>query len=180
MRLLSKHYSPGPRVKSVLKVLAKMRKRDAGVTKSTPYLVLWQAAAEFLLERSGTPPEPPRNWIIDARLGCSCKACRQLGSFCADPYRKSTKIGVARPLRKHLRSKIDALNLDIDYETERSGSPFKLVCTKNRASYQRRLDRYRDDVVQMKALIAAVPDMDESRRESENLERLRNLTRPSH
>lgn len=179
-RLLLRHDSLGPPHKAVPKVLARMVGRYSEAPRSAAYRVLWQSAAESLLQRSGQPPDPPRNWFIDARLRCSCKACRQLVAFCRDPYLQATQIAVARPLRKHLRGKIDALKLDIDYRTERSGSPFKLVCEKNRTSYQRRLDQFGDDLKRMKELIADAPKTGEVQRAPEHLERLRTLAAHSN
>lgn len=47
--------------------------------------------------------------------------------------------------------------LDMSHVTERRGSPFTLVCTKNRASYRRRLTEYEKDVSWMRSLIRSAP-----------------------
>ena len=38
--------------------------------------------------------------------------------------------------------------------TERKGRPYTLVCTKTRATYERALRRYRDDLADMRRLLA--------------------------
>ena len=42
-------------------------------------------------------------------------------------------------------------------ETERRGRPYTLVCTKNRASHERRLAEYADDVAAMQSLLQSKP-----------------------
>ena len=46
--------------------------------------------------------------------------------------------------------------------TERRGRPYTLVCTKNRASYRRRLDEYAEDVTVMRTLIRSAPGGEQS------------------
>ena len=59
-------------------------------------------------------------------------------------------------LRSHLESEIRRAVLDIDTKTEKKGRPYTLVCTKNRASYRRRLAEYAEDVDRMDGLAQAV------------------------
>ena len=47
--------------------------------------------------------------------------------------------------------------LDLDHETEREGRLPVLVCTKNRASHERRGDEYREDVSWMQSLVGSAP-----------------------
>ena len=176
VRLLSIHSSLASPTRSIPKALSRIRMRGAELSKSAAYRALWQVAADHLLGRSGTPPVPPQTWYIEAELGCSCKACVQLHAFCADAQSQVAKIAVAKRLRRHLRDKINALKLDIDYTTERIGRPYSLVCTKNRASYQRLLERYSDDLDHMRVLIGAAPPQGESERPPRQLETLRTLT----
>lgn len=176
VRLLSKHSSLASPTRAIPKALTRMRTRGAELSKSAAYRALWQTAADYLLKRSGKPPEPPRSWYIKAELGCSCKGCGQLHAFCADAQSQVAKISVARPMRDHLRAKIDVLKLDIDYATERIGRPYSLVLTKNRASYQRLLERYDDDLKHMRMLIGAAPVLGEMEHPPHQLETLRTLT----
>ena len=41
--------------------------------------------------------------------------------------------------------------------TERRGRPYTLICTKNRASYERRLAEYAEDVSRMRSLVRLAP-----------------------
>ena len=157
VRLLSKHPDQASPDRTIPQALAKMRERRRSLAASQAYEALWRQATAFLLHRSGSVPLAPHNWFIDARLACDCRACVQLQAFCSNRAIKQTKIAVAQSLRQHLRNKIDSLMLDIDYETERMGRPYRLVCSKNRNSYRRRLAQYADDIDEMKALIRCSP-----------------------
>ena len=178
--LLAKHQSMASPGKSVPKALARMRERDTGASGTADYRALWALAADHLLKCAPRKPEPPRDWFIEARLDCSCKACRQLARFCSDRFSKVTKIAVARPLRSHLRNTIYNLELEIDYETERIGRPYSLVCTKHRTRYNQRRDRYASNLKQMKELIGVAPDFRRMERPPVQLAKLRAITESSN
>ncbi len=176
VRLLSKHPDQASPDRTIPQALAKMRERSRSLAASQAYEALWRQATAFLLQRSGSVPIKPRNWFIDARLACGCSACAQLQAFCSNRVTEHTKIAVAQSLRQHLRSKIDSLMLDIDYETERKGRPYRLVCTKNRNSYRRRLAQYADDIHEMKSLISCSPSGGQRDLRRPELDRLRAAT----
>ena len=137
--------------------LAEMRTRS-GMAGSAAYLTLWSHAADALLLRSATPPEDPRDWVIAADLPCGCEHCERLRAFCADPIARVARYPLRKELRKHLHRVIDRQRLDLDHATERRGRPFTLVCTKNRASHERRAVEYGEDVACMRSLIESAPD----------------------
>ena len=128
-----------------------------GLARSAAFAVLWRHAANFLLARSATFPEEPRNWIIASDIDCKCDLCKKLRAFCKDPAATTARFPLRKDLRAHLHRIIDYNRLDIDHETERRGRPYTLVCTKNRASYKRRLDEYSKDVSCMRMLIQSAP-----------------------
>ena len=56
--------------------------------------------------------------------------------------------------RRHVEDSIRQGRHDVDCSTERKGSPHVLVCTKNQASYERRVAQRRadlDDLTRLKA-----------------------------
>ena len=126
------------------------------------FAALWRHAADCLLSRSESPPRPPADRAIPADgLSCDCEHCAELRRFCAHPDAEMHRIPVCKALRAHLRRQIEYAGVDIRCETERRGSPHTLVCVKTRATYERRLRQYREDVVEMRRLAAAadaVPD----------------------
>ena len=127
------------------------------------FLALWRHAAGILLSRSAVPPRPPLDWTIPVdRLSCRCEHCLELRRFCADAVAQVLRIPVRAELRRHLRDEIRRAGVDIRCETERRGRPYMLVCAKTRATHERELRRYRDDIVEMRRLVAvsdAVPDV---------------------
>ena len=130
---------------------------EAGLEETEAYVTLWRHAADFLLKRSATPPEAPRDWVIAANVSCPCGHCVKLRAFCGDPVARVARYPLRQELRKHLHRIIDEHGLDLSHETERRGRPFTLVCTKNRASYRRRLAEYAEDVAHMNTLVASGP-----------------------
>lgn len=75
-------------------------------------------------------------------------------TFGANPVVRTHRLRVRSDLRRHLHGTIDTHHLDMSHETERRGRPFTLVCTKNRASPQRRLA---DDFGAMRLLLLSTP-----------------------
>ena len=122
------------------------------------YAVLWRHATERLLARSETPPTEPQDWRIKTRAGCSCANCKDLRSFCRDPAATTARFAMREDLRAHLESVIRNADLDIDMKTDKKGRPYTLVCTKNRASYRRRLAEYAEDMDLMDGLAKAAAD----------------------
>ena len=118
---------------------------------------LWRHSASFLLARSAAPPAQPRDWVIETRIKCDCEHCARLQAFCADPAATTIPFRMRQDLRLHVESTIRIGRLDIDCQTERRGSPHTLICTKNRATYERRCAQYADDIAHMRLLAAAAP-----------------------
>lgn len=132
-------------------------RRETGLAATAAYVSLWRVAADALLARSSTPPEAPRDWNISADLSCDCDLCRRLHSFCEDPGTRQARFPLREDLRAHLESMIREHRLDLDHETERQGRPHTLICTKNRASHERRDAEYREDVSWMQSLLESAP-----------------------
>ena len=146
---------------------------EAGAAGSSAFLLLWCHAADFLLARSAGPPAEPRDWAIAADVGCRCEHCERLRAFCKDPVARTARFPLRKDLRAHLHQNIDRHRLDIKHVTERRGRPFTLVCTKTRASHQRRLAEYAEDVSCMRGLIRSAPDGQQAARCAADLARLR-------
>ncbi len=131
---------------------------SSGLRRSSMYAKLWRGATQFLLMRSASAPTPPTDWRIGAEIDCSCGDCRILAAFCRDPETRTLRLPRRKDLRSHLHQVIDRNRLDITHATERKGSPYTLVCTKNHATYERRLDEYASDMKQMHSLAEGAPD----------------------
>ena len=131
--------------------------RQGGLAATAGYGVLWRRAADFLLERSSSVPAEPKDWTIAADISCDCDLCDRLRAFCEDPVAQVEHFKVRTDLRRHLHQIIDQARLDMDHETLRQGSPYTLICTKNRASHQRRLEEYAEDLRTMRKLLLSMP-----------------------
>lgn len=144
-------FAAGPQVFNPVTVLVpalgSIHALDAANTR------LWEHSAEFLLRRSGCPPEAPKDWRQQVKLSCACADCRELQKFALDPVEQSHRFRVRQDRRRHLHAMIDQYGLDMTHVTERKGSPQTLVCTKNRRRYQRRCDEYREDLGALRALV---------------------------
>ena len=122
------------------------------------YGVLWRRAADVLLERSSTVPVEPTDWTIAADIPCECELCARLRAFCEDPFRRVERFKVRKDLRQHLHRVIDRRRLAMYHKTERRGSPYTLVCTKNRSGHERLLEEYGEDLRCMGTLLLSMPE----------------------
>ena len=146
---------------------------EPGLADAAAFALLWRHAADFLLARSATPPEAPKNWKIAAPVKCRCEHCAKLRAFCKDPLAETARFPLRKELRRHLHQIIDRHRLDLAHVTERRGRPFTLVCTKTRASHERRLAEYATDVTNMRALAESAPGGKQAERCVTEVERLR-------
>jgi hypothetical protein len=92
--------------------------------------------------------EPPDDWRRDSRIGCTCNDCQALGLFLDDAAQPAWVFAAAEPRRRHVEETIRAAGCDVDTTTEKRGSPHRLICTKNQASYQRRCAQRANDLTE--------------------------------
>jgi predicted 2-oxoglutarate/Fe(II)-dependent dioxygenase YbiX len=96
--------------------------------------------------------EAPRDWRRPDAVGCTCVHCAALSQFLADPDRGSWVLRAKESLRGHVESTIRTARCDVDSITERRGSPHSLICTKNQASYERRVTQRKSDLTNLARL----------------------------
>jgi hypothetical protein len=109
---------------------------------------LGAACAAHLDRRIALPLEPPADWRRDDAVACSCEDCRALARFLGDAGQRNWVFAAAQPRRSHVEGTIRNSRCDVDFVTEKRGSPHRLVCTKNQASYQRRCVQRTSDLQQ--------------------------------
>jgi hypothetical protein len=107
---------------------------------------LRSACTKHLDRRIALDLQPPADWRRDDSVGCDCADCRALAQFLGDASQKQWVFAAAQPRRSHLEATIRHRQCDVDHTTEKRGSPHRLVCTKNQASYQRRCEQRTDDL----------------------------------
>ena len=98
-----------------------------------------------LRARTAEAPRAPADFRRDAELSCDCADCRALGRFLADPDERECRLPLRQDRRQHLRQTIRHNRCDVSCVTERQGRPFRLVCTKTTASYDRACKTFERD-----------------------------------
>ena len=87
----------------------------------------------------------PTDWRRDSKIPCRCPRCADLARFLANPDASTWVLKAAEAERAHVQHSIRQAGSDVDTTIDRSGRPYRLVCTKNQASHERRLrQRQRD------------------------------------
>lgn len=114
--------------------------------------LLQQASREHLKNRIAEPLEPPSDWSRASTLACRCKDCTALSRFLADPQQQTWVFKAAEAARRHVQHSITSNHADVDCTTDTRGRPYQLVCTKNQASYQRRLEQRARDIQNLERL----------------------------
>jgi hypothetical protein len=126
------------------------RKRFGSVP---PRLAAWLASVRKQLESATAgEPSPPHDWARPADVGCECQYCAELSAFLADPGNEVGRIAASEHNRQHLIGKIGQFQCDVKHVLERKGSPYSLVLTKTRGSYERAVKRFEADRRLLKAL----------------------------
>jgi 2-oxoglutarate-Fe(II)-dependent oxygenase superfamily protein len=110
------------------------------------------ACLGHLRARVAEPLEAPRDWRRASNLACRCSHCGELNSFLADPERKTWTLKAAEAARGHVEGTIRKARCDLDVVTDRHGRPYSLICSKNQASYDRRVKQRSQDLENLKLL----------------------------
>ncbi len=116
---------------------------------------LLQHCIDDLQDLTKTPVPVPTDWAQDIEIRHNCEDCQELQRFLRDPEARVHRFRVRKDRRQHLHRQIDSHGCDITHVTERKGSPQTLVCTKTRASYERRQQQFETDT----HLLAELRDM---------------------
>jgi hypothetical protein len=92
--------------------------------------------AQGLRRALDTPARAEDDWSIPLPSGCSCELCGTLAKFLAakDEIRLDWPLNKDR--RSHVHRRLDAHELPVSHETERSGSPYTLVLVKTRKLFE--------------------------------------------
>jgi hypothetical protein len=107
---------------------------------------LLQACMVHLQARIAEPLLPPADARRACAIACPCTHCKELSRFLDDPTRYSWAYKAAQSLRSHIESSIRNNDCDLTCVTETRSRPYVLVCTKNQASYDRRVQQRRRDI----------------------------------
>lgn len=107
---------------------------------------LFNACRTHLGARIAQDLQPPANWSRASTLQCHCGHCAELSRFLADPEREIWMLKAIGEIRGHIEESVRSNQCDVDCTTDKQKRPFTLVCTKNQASYQRRVSQRQHDL----------------------------------
>lgn len=138
----------GPDVKAIFQWLADVPAAQPAARR------LREECLSRLQALTAQAPQPPRDWRREAKLECKCADCRALTLFLQDPAAQVGRFPLRKERRQHLHQQIDRQRLDCTHETQRTGSPQTLVCTKTQASFERDLKQYQEDLAMLAELEA--------------------------
>ena len=110
------------------------------------------ACLSHLRARVSEPLAPPTDWRRPSKLPCRCPRCTELARFLDDSERQTWIFRAAEADRSHVQETINRARCDVDPVTDRRGRPYSLVCTKNRASYERRSTQRQRDLADLELL----------------------------
>ena len=113
---------------------------------------LRHAVRRHLNTRIAEVLEPPADWRRDSQIKCACKDCAELRAFLNNPAQSTWSFKAAEAKRKHIEHSINSHKSDVSYVTEKSNRPYSLICTKNMASYQRRVEQRKSDLDMLERL----------------------------
>ncbi len=104
------------------------------------------AALVHLRARMSLPLTPPPDATRSANgMSCSCRDCASFRAFLAHPTERVWSLKAAKASRALVQSHIQAARCDVDCRTDSRGNPHTLICTKNQASYDARVEQREAD-----------------------------------
>ncbi len=110
------------------------------------------AVLGHLERRIAEPLAPPADWQRPAELRCRCQHCKDLGRFLASPTESVWRLKAVQEERSHVERAIQWGHCDLDCTTDKRGRPYTLICTKNQASYERRVRQREQDLADRECL----------------------------
>jgi len=125
---------------------------EAAVPKA--FARLRQAALDHLEARIAEPLAPPADWSRAAEVDCPGPNGEALRDFLASPTASVWHLKAAQAERGRVAEAITRAGCDLDLKTDKRGRPYTLVCTKNQASYWRRVSQREQDLARRARLQA--------------------------
>ena len=120
---------------------------------STPVVTKLQAAViAHINVRVMMTLEPPTDWRRDNKISCLCSDCKAFKLFLDEPTQPKWQLKAVEARRRHVEATIQRHQSDVICSTLRVGSPHTLVCTKNQASYLRRVEQRNRDLTVLASL----------------------------
>ncbi len=116
-------------------------------TKNTPStLRLARFCLEFLRNRTSRPLSPPSDWSRPSSIACRCNLCLELSRFLHSSDEPVARFKLPGDGRTHLEHSIRTNPCDLEVKTEKVSRPYSLVCTKNQATYDQKVQQRESDL----------------------------------
>lgn len=96
--------------------------------------------------------QTPGDWRRNSQLKCGCQDCAELSRFLDNPDQAQWSFKAVEARRKHVEESIRSNRCDVDCKTDSSKRPYSLICTKNQASYRRRVEQRKNDLEALEQL----------------------------
>ena len=126
---------------------AALQLTETAISRELPVVEhLRNAVRMHLHTRVAEVLEPPADWQRDSQINCTCQDCAELRAFLANPAQSRWSFKAAEAKRNHIEQSIKSHKSDVNCITERSSRPYSLICTKNQASYERRVGQRKNDL----------------------------------
>jgi hypothetical protein len=93
----------------------------------------WNEFISEVVERLRTVAEKPRernDFSIYDHIPCKCQDCKVLSNFLRNKEERKLVWPLAEARRQHIHQIIDGMGTGVSHETQRSGSPYKLILSK--------------------------------------------------
>lgn len=133
---------------------ATLRLTEASNSRHLPVVInLRDAVLAHLQARVALELQPPADWRRDNQFSnCKCADCAELKQFLANAEQEQWVFKAVEARRKHVEDIIKQNKCDVSCHTQKGGTPYRLICTKNQASYQRRVDQRTQDLQRLNTL----------------------------
>lgn len=101
----------------------------------------------------------PNDWSIALRPNCSCVDCNMLKAFLKSSNEKTKIWPIVQAKRDHISFVIKNSELPVKVDTEKKGSPYKLILTKRNSLYENAKKRFEKVSAVCETLNITVVDM---------------------
>ncbi len=105
------------------------------VTAGWGHTAFRQFVTEGLRTKVESGSRDPNDWSIRDDNRCQCQDCQMLNRFLNSNSHQRIVWPLAQQRRRHIHNIIDSMRLPVTHQTERTGSPHKLILTKQKALF---------------------------------------------
>jgi hypothetical protein len=111
-------------------------------TEKWGYKKLFDYVVNALLDEQNQGLRKVDDWSIKEKASCTCQDCLTLYDFLGSSTEKTKIWPLAEARRDHIQQKISGLGVPVTQQTERKGSPYKLVLAKTDKLYHQARQRF--------------------------------------